>query len=603
MSGRVVKAPSRRLSSMSVSGNVSDGNNQFFQFSYRNTDGSVVEVGGRLLPSQAYLQFHKNLVMDLLQCIVDNSLNLSEAQLAICKIKPGLPFQEIINRLQRFVMIKFNLKMSEDTMLTIKGKLAQNDKRESQPSETASALPSPKDKEEEEMHLQIAIKNSIETLNSDERYSPQDEVIRPVPKPRTFVHKSFSPGRFDPEIYNASRCAFMTHNYEMLEADNDASTDFLSTYLQIIPRHNGDSWIKHAYIGQLIIHPHEVLDVQTTFNLEYDHSQIVLMSDKLEVARYDTHDVSDLIREHNQFVIEGNPTESKYGKLCAKHKIIFFTPMALRYIIDKNIADSVVNGQHIRVCVGFDPYYTQMTQDGVNDCAYLMDDKHTKISHGRMLRRVWNNAPINLANRWFQDNCLGKSECLSQYYQLNCKVSDSYDVICEAHQIEKHHATMDEKLDQYLENHTCVNTNGREIKLLQKMMVADDVIDRIKSRRSYKHKEITEKYIQIGREMIADTGTDFKAMYEDLEAIYSDLMKTVEEQTELIETLQARVETLEIDKNQLEHSNAVMAKKYYQISTSTRRPSSDSLEYETPRLDVDPLPDLDDHDYLEDDEI
>nr|BBE49410.1 nonstructural replication protein [Pteropine orthoreovirus] len=203
-------------------------------------------------------------------------------------------------------------------------------------------------------------------------------VTGPVP-----ITVSETPARYDEEEYNAARGKFLTHGVADLSTDTPGLSSFIREYWETVPTSTNGQWDSASKTGLLIRAPEDPLDSQTLFSLSWEKDLLLLSASGVTVASFDVRDVSVLASEHQR-----NGDNSEYARLTStKHSVVFFTPRAIRWMIDNDCSDSMVSPRHIRVCLGFDPVFARWTGDGVSECAMLMDDRLKSIGKQRMVKR------------------------------------------------------------------------------------------------------------------------------------------------------------------------------------------------------------------------
>nr|AED99913.1 muC [Avian orthoreovirus] len=258
------------------------------------------------------------------------------------------------------------------------------------------------------------------------RQAPTDTIPtddeRPVPSMTKIASGqqtlSNTPGRYDEEEYNVGRGKFLTHQVADLSITTPGLADKVKEYWEVVPTSTDGVWDKYSKIGLLIRAPSEDLVSQTTFNVSWTQNILTLNAGSTVVASFDVRDVDNLAPDHHKLAQRPDtPNNSLYATLTAtKHGVVFFTPAAIRWMIENKCSDSMLSPRHIRVCVGFDPLFSRWTKDGFAEAAMLMDDRLKSIGQQRMMLRVltYANSPY-LVNLVANQICGRFSDFVDQY--------------------------------------------------------------------------------------------------------------------------------------------------------------------------------------------
>ncbi|AMU04176.1 mu NS [Mahlapitsi orthoreovirus] len=589
---------------------------------YLDSEGKSVSVSDAVPPSLSFLLSHQTLLSSLVEHLSNPSRRWKASLKETCLIRRDMQLSEMINRVQRYVHGMYQIKLTESNMSRIQQHL--DDEQLKMLSETGelplnSPVEQPSDTSVEEQSVQVAIERSLE-----------DAVLK--------SYTAQSPGRYPAEQYNQARGHFLTHTLHDMKGENPAAEDYIDKYYAIVPVNIKGQWQTSRDVGMLLYVPNERLDLQTVFLTEMTTSQLTLKADDVAVARYDLFDVTQLAPEHKQLVQAGRRGESAYNHLSARAMVIFVTPAAISWMMENDCTDSMLNGQHIRPCVGFDPFYTRLTYHGVVEAAILLDDKYTPLSKQRMVKRVLDYAPGNPARDIFL-----------RFYRLNWRsFADQYSpVVTGAQQNwglsqlvwKEDHDTLQaqveslrdqnsslvvqlaetsercrpvpaprkcnlkpkidgsNQLNVYLDEHKCINATKNEHNLLTALNVEPSKVVHLFDVRKRVHAEVTEKYRVMGTHEAYENIRNDTTVTDQLNAQLRELADRCRALEEAIiqsdldrQRLENDLDATERENIKLQHALAVSAKKLHQISHATQRAETEGERFETPHLIVDPLP-------------
>ncbi|QJW82771.1 mu NS viral factory protein [Chatham orthoreovirus] len=318
------------------------------------TDGALVTKTGPLIPMDEWLFEHQATVNEAAVFLsdLDNLKHVKPAEKYL--IKKEHQIGEIINRIRLYMLDVLQITLSPTTIQQLGEHLITRE----QPIESRH--------------------------HGDEQIVPSETAI--IEGKQTL---SDAPGRYDEEEYNAGRGKFLTHQVYDLATSTPGIGDKIKEYWEVVPSVSNGIWDTYAKTGLLIRAPQEDLSSQTTFDVSWQQSVMLLHAGDTIVASYDVHDVDKLAPEHHQSVKRDSTIgSSAYSRLLERHGVVFFTAAALRWMIQHKCSDSMVSPRHIRVCVGFDPLVARWTQDGFHEAAVLMDDRLESVGKQRMMLRV-----------------------------------------------------------------------------------------------------------------------------------------------------------------------------------------------------------------------
>lgn len=314
-------------------------------------DGSVIDASGSLTPMDTYLFEFSSELQSIVQFLAapDALRDVSERDKYI--MKRSLTLSEILNRVRLFSLDLLGIKLSQESIKQVFDAFA-----------------------------------SFSTQGPPPPPPPPKDVVDPVSPD---VTASRSPGRRDESEYNHARGKFLVHQVQDLMSSDPSAGTFLQEYWRTIPSSTRDGWRETSHTGVLMHVPLEPLAQQTLFATVVVDGIMTLRAGGVDVARFQLQDVTSLSRQHHY--LKNDPATkqvSEYDKITSAHSVIFFTPAAIRWMIQNKCSDSMVSPQHIRVCVGFDPVFARWTRDGFAEAAMLMDDKLSSIGKQRMVNRV-----------------------------------------------------------------------------------------------------------------------------------------------------------------------------------------------------------------------
>ncbi|ACU68605.1 mu-class non-structural protein [Broome reovirus] len=590
---------------------------------YNLSDGGEVLIDDVLPISYGYLKNHQTVINSLASWLSDPNREWRKGQKDVCLIRKGMTLSEIINRIRRYVNSAYGIKMSDESMLAISDALNQ-EMLDYVVHSSASDVPIEETLTEEES-ISVAIERS---LNSVEGRESCPDVERSVildassGDVKVLVSSNFegpSAGRYNQEDYNESRGAFLGHVVHTLPEGHPPSIDFLARYLAIVPTSIAGEWRETNHIGELIYHPQDVFDCQTTFNTLVHNETLTLLAGDIKVAKYRLHDVTSILSGHA--VARAAKEQSEYDRLSAKAMVLFFTPRAVEWAMQSGLTDSVFNGLHVRVCIGFDPFYTRMTQNGVILAATLLDDKFNLKSKQRMVRRMipsrGNMFADDCFRRYYKGNWMRCGDFYSQAflvreadehgmavldvnYNHDERITNLKQRISELMTVEKptpkpRSSVKNVLLQSYIEAHKCVNVTTEEQEKLRRVLPDLEVFNATLERRYAEYKRVVAKYESIGESRAQPTTDGLQSSVMNLEhslSIYEhermELKSMIDQMRMVNEMLESRNNELEKEIVSYEHALAVNAKKLHQVASSSARPGVDGNYYTSGELLVDP---------------
>ncbi|BAQ19498.1 mu NS [Pycnonotidae orthoreovirus] len=347
------------------------------------SNGDLVVSTGNLTPMDEWLMDHQATLNEAAAFLsdLDNLKDLDSPEKYL--LKKGHQPSEIVNRIRFYMTDVLRVQLSPQTI----HQLGE--------------------------HL-ITKQTPTDTLATDD--------VRPVPSMTKIVEGkqtlSNAPGRYEEEEYNVGRGKFLTHQVADLSLTTPGLADKIKEYWETVPTSTNGVWDKFSKTGLLIRAPNEDLVSQTTFNVTWTQNIMTLNAGSTVVASFDVHDVDKLAPEcHKMAQRQDAPNTSVYYNLTAtKFGVVFFTPAAIRWMIDNKCSDSMVSPRHIRVCIGFDPLFSRWTKDGYAEAAMLMDDRLKSIGQQRMMLRVLTySAGPHLTNLVANQLCGRYTEFVDQY--------------------------------------------------------------------------------------------------------------------------------------------------------------------------------------------
>ncbi|AHL26966.1 muNS [Reptilian orthoreovirus] len=679
-------------------------------FKYKTTDDKIVCVTGKLPPSKAYLTLHTSFLSQFATYLCDENKQWLANMKSKCEIKPNMPLEEILNRMNQYAVTAYQLKLSEQNLPRIQDQL-DKEATELMEMNMRDTMDGPlvlskdssshvelddlelemlsKQEEDAEMMKCLALSAAEDRLKKSVKLAPldvklgEDEPVFklrstksiskffksptsdandtdipqryqqvPVPTPRR-VHVSDLPGRYDAEEYNTARAAFMTHRVYDLKSDNSASKDFISRYFGIMPRSRNGLWQSPTYTGVVFHAPGEDLSLQTVFIPSYEDGVMSLMADSTVVARFRIFDIADLIPEHASSLKEDGTRDSALERLLASNTVPCFTANALRWMMDDGRTDSIINKLSIRACIGFDPFYTRSTHDGLTEAAILMDDKWTLKSKQRMAARVAKLCAPSPAATLFHMSLKGRWEKVQSEFDrsgyvlgvLAMYLSQEQTQACSSIAVEKlnveasqretaaalqrandqthrdlesavssvktlkeairRQATAQVDLEDevarwkgvlmtYIDKHECLNTNKSEAELMITSGYPRSNVRNVMQARAALKQEVISKYKDMGAdEALEMASCEQMKLRDQIDQLTAERTALEDDLARVIHELELSREErtrLENDYLALEHSLCMSAAKTHQIAHSTKLEHKDGDQWQTDALDIDPLP-------------
>nr|QNN26287.1 muNS [Reptilian orthoreovirus] len=682
-------------------------------FRYTTGDNKVVCVTGKLPPSKAYLQSHTSFLSQFASYLCDPNKPWIANMKAKCEIEPTMHLDEVLNRMNQYAVSAYNLKLSEANINMIQTQLDREaaelldmEMRDSHDGplvlssnvdntdgmddlELEMSMMHQKQQEAEEAAIKrcLALSAAEEREKHSSKLKPLDTAIldeEPVFKlksatvsrlqtPTDFkLAASFKnappetksnmderkgniselPGRDGGEDYNVARAAFLAHRVYDLPSSNPSAKDFMAKYFGIMPKCSDGKWQKPTYEGIVFYAPGENLNAQTVFEVKIQDGVMRLYAGDAMVANFKVFDISTLVREHAASVKADGTRDSKLERLLAVNSVPCFTADALRWMMEDCRTDSIINKLNIRPCVGFDPIYTRITNDGVQEAAILMDDKWNLKSKQRMACRVAMNAApapvvtlfrLHLSGKWkhvisefnrggyvvgalalyfkldVEENTPIKVETTNVQQQMekvrfqatlgdsgsSQELKDARTRITALQGAIRNQASalvdLEEEVEKcrhalvkYVDAHECLNTKREEADLLAKVGFPSTRIVEVIRGRSVLKGTVFEKYKNIGaNEAWQQAEIETNRLKIELGEAREETVKLEALRDELVLQLSAReAECLRLQNEctALEHNLCLSAVKTHKIAYSTKLEHQDGDMWHTDALDVDTLP-------------
>nr|QNN26276.1 muNS [Reptilian orthoreovirus] len=683
-------------------------------FKYTTGDNKIVCVTGKLPPSKAYLQSHTSFLSQFASYLCDPNKQWIANMKAKCEIEPTMHLDEVLNRMNQYAVSAYNLKLSEANIAMIQtqldreaAELMEMEMRDSHdgPLVLSSTADDVNDLDELELEISVMHRKQQEAEEADIKrclaLSAAEERVKHAPKlkpldtsmpdeepvfklksttaPRlqtpsdfkiaaSFTHAqpgavakgterqgniSELPGRDGGEDYNVARAAFLAHRVYDLQSTNPSAKDFMAKYLGIMPRCLNGKWQKPTYEGIVFHAPGENLAGQTVFETKIKDGVLYLYAGEAMVASFKVFDISTLVREHASSVKSDGTRDSKLERLLAMNSVPCFTADALRWMMEDCRTDSIINKLNIRPCVGFDPIYTRITNDGIQEAAILMDDRWNLKSKQRMAYRVAlvaAPAPVvtlfrlHMSGKWKHViNEFNRGGYVVGALALYFKLSDEAEISSihlETLNVQRQNervqlretllesgttkeledarnrvtalqgairnqasalVDLEEEVEKckralvkYVDTHECLNTKKDEADLLAKVGFPSTRIAEVIRSRAVLKGTVLEKYKNMGAdEAWGQAEIETSRLKSELGQAHEETMKLEALRDELVMQLSAKEEEclrLQNECTALEHNLCLSAVKTHKIAYSTKLEHQEGDLWHNDALDVDTLP-------------
>nr|AXY93790.1 NS factory [Avian orthoreovirus] len=550
-------------------------------------DDDLVTVQGPLAPFDEYWYEHQSLLSSAVAFLADSKNFKNFEHHEKFQVKKGHQISEIMNRLRLFFTEALKLKMSPESLPSLG---------------------------------QFLVSHSIDDVSATHVPDATIPVIDKIIGGEQTV--SQSPGRIDEEVYNTVRSRFLTHTVHDLASDTPGVSPFLEHYYETVPTANSVGWQQYRRIGLLITEPNESLEDLTIFRVSaVGDGYVELSAGEVVVAKFKVETIDRVAPEHHKSVQKDTTCgTSWYSSLTATaHDVVFFTPNALRWAIDRGCTDSLVSPRHIRVCVGFDPLVARWTGDGVTEASYLMDDKLESVGKSRMVMRtlaLTRRSPINdtvvsmlrarggelidhyrydAPDRYGSVSTPVTKECencsvveaklrdmasrpqvtspipMAGNAALLSKIADLQRVNRELSlKLADHQRPSTDHLLPYLENHVCVNAKDFERELLAKMNLSTDTLDKLMTLRARNRDRfelrLKNEAEQVWEPRLIALNQELDGMRADQQAILDQSLAYLNER----DALALRVDELEKELSDLRTMNLKLNADNHRISRATR---------------------------------
>ncbi|AOM63687.1 muNS [Reptilian orthoreovirus] len=674
-------------------------------FRFATSEGKIVTVHGKLAPSRGYLADRSNFLSQFATHLSRPDRPWLSNMREKCEIRPDMQLDEMLNRMTQYAVSAYSTKLSEASIPDIQRQLDKeaaafdsllSEKLSSKPlvatktdidsdEEMEMAMTAIAEMEEEEINRAVRLSAAEErrrkapkleplttttqenapiassstepTVKPKMRRNPNlltpADVSKPIePKPpRIAAQLAGAPGRYDDERYNVVRAAFLTHHVYDLKSDEPSARDYIPRYLGTMPKMKDGKWLRPTYDGLLLYTKTENLFLQTVFDADKTEDLLELKTDAGVVARFVLADVTTLAPEHTASLSRDGTRDSRLEKLLAQYPVPCITGDALRWLMDNGCTDSIVNKLSVRMCVGFDPFYTRATSDGVQEAAILMDDKWDLKSKQRMAKRVLSMSAPSCAVKIFRAVFAASWKLVQDEFQRpgyvtgsmhsyvdaqptpaqatqkmveisnvaeqlekaarvthisdNAQLSVAQDKIAKLEQALRSQAlaTVDlvdmarrvsSGLTDYLATHECINNTKAERDVLVSLNMPKEEIMATFTKRSEVKKRVTSKYQLEGKLEAEEAARDeMTRVCTELNDTQIELQAAKEGMSQLQSQMQATLDEVQRLKDEcdgLKHSAIVASVNAHKIAHSTRVLQQDEPAWITPNLEVDQLP-------------